>query len=190
MSEKFPSIMKLDAARRQIDFAIKHHFAEDDAFAIHTVISSAFLMLRELAEVRGGVRAHQAFKDIIRPGCEKEFWRVMNRASNFLKHADRDPDGKLEDVRVEINDAAIFVAIAYFMDLAGKISRPMSVFQIWYASLNPKLLTDEYRTELLKRAPQEQIDRLLSMPRALHIKAGQQLLKQFGTLGGIRLPHD
>src|SRR5579862_3315887 len=102
MSENLPSITKLEAARRQIDFAIKHHFADDDAFAIHAVISSAFLMLRELAEVRGGVQAHQAFKDIVRPGCEKEFWGLMNRASNFLKHADRDSDAKLEDVRVEI----------------------------------------------------------------------------------------
>jgi hypothetical protein len=184
---KLPSITKLEAARRQIDFAIEHHFAEADPFVIHTVISAAFGILRPLAERHGNVRAHRAFADIIRPGKEQEFWGYVNRASNFLKHADRDPDASLEDVREEINDSAIFVALAYYADLAGRLSRPMSVFQVWHAVLHPELLIDEHRAELPKRTSQAEIDRLLAMPRALHLKAGRQLLQGINSPGGIHL---
>jgi hypothetical protein len=190
MSESLPAITKLEAARRQIDFSIDHHFSGGDPFAIHTVVAAALGILRALAESRGDVRTHEAFKRIIRPGKEREFWAVMNRASNFLKHADRDPQALLEDVRAEINDGAIFMAASYYADLSGKVSRPMSVFLAWHASFHPELLTDEYRAGLLTRIPQAEIEieRICRMPRALHLKAGLQLLKQFGSEGGIRVP--
>ena len=115
---KLPRIGKLEAARRQIEFAISAHFSNGDPFAIHTVTTAAFGILRALAEKRGSVKAHQAISDRIRPGKEGEFWRYINRASNFLKHADRDPDAMLEDVSAEINDSAIFFAIVYYADLS------------------------------------------------------------------------
>jgi hypothetical protein len=176
-SRKLPAITKLEAARRQIDFAIEHHFAEGDPFVIHTVVSAAFGILRPLAERHGNVRSHRAFANIIRPGKEREFWGVITRASNFLKHADRDPDAKLEDVREEINDSAIFVASAYYADLTGRVSRSMGIFQVWYASLHPEILTEEHRADLLKRMSQAELDALLAMPRALYLKAGRQLLQ-------------
>jgi hypothetical protein len=190
MSESLPAITKLEAARRQIDFAIEHHFSEGDPFAIHTVIAAALGILRELAELRGDVRTHEAFKGIIRPGKEREFWAVVNRASNFLKHADRDPQAMLDDVRAEINDAAIFMAASYYADLSGNVSRPMSVFLAWHASFHPELLTDEYRASLATRTPQPEVERICRMPRALHLKAGLQLLGRFGSERGIRVPSE
>jgi hypothetical protein len=45
---------------------------------------------------------------------------IQSRASNFLKHADRDPDAILEDVNEEINDSSIFLAIAYSSALMAR----------------------------------------------------------------------
>jgi len=127
-TRKLPTITKLEAARRQIDFAIEQHFAESDPFAVHTVIAAALGILEPLAERSGSVRIHQAMKDLIVPGKEREFRHYVNHASSFLKHADRDPDARLEDVNEDINEPTIFVASLYYADLAKAISTPMSVY--------------------------------------------------------------
>jgi hypothetical protein len=70
-------------------------FADDDPVAIHTLVCVGWQVLRDLCEKRDTVR-HKALKALIRPGMEREFWRGMNSAANFFKHADRDPDEILE----------------------------------------------------------------------------------------------
>lgn len=169
---KLPPIGKLEAARRQIEFAIRANFENRDPFAIHTVIEAAFGILRVLAEKHGAVRIHQALVDRIKPGMEREFWWYINRASNFLKHADRDPDEFLEDVNEEINDVAIFFAIAYYADLSEEpISRSMHLFFTWYLCSHPHLMTDEYRTQVLAKVPHEN-------PNGSKIRRGICCLKQ------------
>ena len=177
-ARKLPRIGKLEAARRQIEFAIRAHFENRDPFAIHTVTEAAFGILRALAEKRGSVRVHQAIVDRIKPGKESEFWWYINRASNFLKHADRDPDATLEDVNDEINDSSIFLAIAYYADLsAAPISPIMNLFFTWHFCLHPNLMTEEYRSRVLTRLPQGELDRLAKMPRNMLLEAGLGLIK-------------
>ena len=185
---KLPTITNLEAARRQIDFSIEQHFSQGDPFAIHTVIAAAFGILEPLAERSGNVGIHQARRDLIVPGKEAEFRSYVNHASNFLKHADRDPDARLEDVNEDINEPTIFVASLYYTDLATEISKPVSVDQWWYAALHPNLLTEEGRAQVLQRVPQERIDALLALPRRLHLRAGQELLKRATEKPGLRLP--
>ncbi len=175
---KLPQIGKLEAARRQIEFAISAHFSNGDPFAIHTVASAAFGILRALAEKRGSVKAHQAIADRIRPGMAGEFWGYINRASNFLKHADRDPDALLEDVSAEINDSAIFFAIVYYADLsASSESRTMNIFSAWYLCLHPTLMTDDFRAQVLSRIPQQELERMRESPRNVQLAAGLGLIK-------------
>jgi hypothetical protein len=57
-------------------------------------------------------------------------WWYLNRAGNFLQHADRDPDAILEDVDEGINDPAIFFAIAYYADSSEELEAgPAEVFR-------------------------------------------------------------
>jgi hypothetical protein len=176
---KLPRIGKLEAARRQIGFAISAHFSNGDPFAIHTVISAAFGILHALAEKHGSVRAHQAISDHIRPGKEREYWSYMNRASNFLKHADRDSDAMLEDVSDEVNDSAILFAILYYADLSGSPLPPtMAMFSAWYVCLHPSVMTDEFRSKVLSQIPQAELDRVRNSTRDVQLEAGLGLLKQ------------
>jgi hypothetical protein len=175
---KLPRIGKLEAARRQIEFAIRAHFENRDPFAIHTVTEAAFGILRALAEKHGGVRAHQAIKDCIKPGSERTFWWYINRASNFLKHADRDPDATLEDVNEEINDSAIFIAVAYYGDLSAEpVSPIMNLFFNWHLCLHPNLMTEEFRSRAIARLPQGELDQLRKMPRKVLLEAGLRLIE-------------
>jgi hypothetical protein len=174
---KLPRIGKLEAARRQIEFAIRTHFENRDPFAIHTVTEAAFGILRALAEKQGSVRIHQEIVNRIQPGKQSEFWWYINRASNFLKHADRDPDAILEDVNEEINDSAIFFAITYYADLSPEsISRTMNMFFMWYLCSHPNLMTEEFRTKALAKVPQEALEQLVNTPRHMMLEAGLGLI--------------
>jgi hypothetical protein len=174
---KLPRIGKLEAARRQIEFAIYAHFENRDPFAIHTVIEAALGILRALAEKQGCVRIHQDIANRIKPGMQGEFWRYVNRASNFLKHADRDPDAILEDVNEEINDAAIFFAINYYGDLNPEsTSRTMNLFFIWYICSHPNLMTEEFRAKTLEKIPQEALEQLETAPRHVMLEVGWGLI--------------
>ena len=47
-------ITKIAAAQRQLDFAIRMYFADEDELAIHTVVAAAFTVLRDIhAKTRG-----------------------------------------------------------------------------------------------------------------------------------------
>lgn len=79
------------------------------------------------------------------PGMEKEVHNTLARAQNFFKHADRDPDDKL-DFDESTNDETIIVATLEYGELLRlgapsgrrKITVPMSVFQLWYFAKDPR----------------------------------------------------
>jgi hypothetical protein len=62
---------KIEAARRQLDAAIRLFFTPEDPFAVHSVMSAAERILRDLAEQSGNSSIHETIKLYIRPGMEK-----------------------------------------------------------------------------------------------------------------------
>jgi hypothetical protein len=92
------AISKIDAARRQLECAIRLYFGSSDAIAIHTLAAAARNMLIDLCIHRG------AKSDIFRDGLVERYVKPEHhatvraryrRAENFSEHADRDPDGLL-----------------------------------------------------------------------------------------------
>lgn len=81
-------INKMDAARRQIDSAIRMTFANEDPVAIHSVVAAGHRIIKDICELRGDVESYLRFTDWIEPQFEREFWRHLNASANFLKHAD------------------------------------------------------------------------------------------------------
>ena len=86
-------VNKIDAARRQIDAAIRLLFDNDDPVAIHTLQAAGFRILRDLSVKSDKASVWTSFKAVIRPGMEKEAWAAMSKPANFFKHADRDAEG-------------------------------------------------------------------------------------------------
>lgn len=97
-------VNKTEAARWQIDVAIRLLFSNEDPVAIHTLVAAALRILRDICEKRDDTVTHKIFKAIIRPGMEKKFWRMMSAPANFLKHANRDPNAILDNIDEEAND--------------------------------------------------------------------------------------
>ncbi len=166
-------VSKIDAARRQIDVAIRLLFSQGDAVAIHTLAAAGGRILKDLCEQKA-TPSHIAFSDMIRPGKEAEFNALMNRASNFFKHADRDADEILDGVEEEVNDAVLMIATVAYADLGYTPSPEMTALHYWYVALHPNVLSVSATDEL--RANLEEIRSLSGRSRSQHLQAGKQLL--------------
>src|SRR5882672_9854617 len=84
-------LTKLDAARRQLDEAIRMFFERRDTVAIHTLASAASQVLADIGKNRG-IYGWTRNKGIVKPERWDEFRAVITHFENFFKHADKDPN--------------------------------------------------------------------------------------------------
>ena len=164
---------KPDAARRQLEAAIRMLFSGEDPFAIHTVVGAAYRIVRDLAEKAGNTQFHEIFKQMIRPGKEKQFWAGINKAANFLKHADSDPAGVLE-VEEELNDVLIATACIYYESLGYELTPIMRGFMVWCMVLNPDFFIETAPMKAM--LTDSTFDQYHSKPRTEQLKLGRQII--------------
>ena len=77
----------------RINAAIRMTFEGEDPIAIHSVIAAGHRIIKDICEQRGDIESYLRFTDWIAPGHERDFWNAMNASANFIKHADKDPEG-------------------------------------------------------------------------------------------------
>ena len=158
---------KLDAARRQIETAIRMLFSGEDPVAIHTLASAGLKLLQDLAKQ---TNTDSLFSSIIKPGKEKEVWAIIRRAYNFLKHADSDPHAVIEGVKEEANDVLLFIACNYYRDLTQQPTATMLCFVSWYAAFHPD------HTLLEPLVMTTELRELRGKNRCIHLQVGKELL--------------
>lgn len=169
-------VNKPEAARRQIDAAIRLLFSNDDPVAVQTLAAAGFRILRDLAHGGEKGEMQRIFRNMIKPGMEGEFWTALNRAANFLKHADEDPDGILEDVQEELNDSMLMFACMYYQDLGYQLTATMIALVSWYAVMHPEFILDN--APVKKVIPKELTESLRSASRPEQLKMGRLALEQ------------
>jgi len=152
-----PSITKQAAAQRQIDTAIRMLFLHgEDFIAIHTVAAAARSILKDLAGARGvGYMyetrrcveelyrkqydldpAEDAVQDEVNRKTnaiekDKRTWNYRNKATNFLKHANQDPDDVL--FIAEFNPCWVIMdAINLWNNMNLAITIDMHVYGHWW----------------------------------------------------------
>ena len=135
-------VNKIDAARRQIDAAIRMLFAKDDPVAIHTLAAAGFRILRDLSDKRGKGTVWATIKAVIRPEMAKDFWRGLGGPANFFKHADRDADEILDNVDESINDAMLYWASLLYRDLEHELTPEMKILHIWILVAHPQFISN------------------------------------------------
>jgi|SRR3990172_4070823 len=166
-------VNKYEAARRQIDVAIRMLFSKEDPVAILTLAVAGLRILRDIADKRGDAEFHERLKKIIIPGKEKEFWQTINIPANFLKHADRDPDAILNNVEDNASDWILFMACLYYRDLGHQLTPEMSALTTWHIALYPDIIIsdDKVRNDVLNS-----VQFLHKMPRHDQLEIGRQLM--------------
>ncbi|MYD59630.1 MAG: hypothetical protein F4W91_01170 [Gemmatimonadetes bacterium] len=168
----FSALNKPEAARRQIDAAIRMLFSGEDPVAVHTLAMAGFRVLRDLAE-----HAKSPMDILINsmmPEKEGELWRHINSLSNFLKHANKDPYEIHDPVEEEINDVVLCLAVQYYQDLGYQPTHEMLVMIAWFMVFYPEFLLPNTNSQLLKMVNALAADR--NLPRKEKLAKGLKLL--------------
>ena len=173
-------VAKLDAARRQLDTAIRLYFAQGDPVSIHTLAGAAYQLLDDLIAKHGGP---EGFKDLLlkwaKPGSVDLVRQRLNEAQNFFKHADRDHEGVL-DFRPEATELFLLDACERYFVLTGEAVPSFDVFRAWFmiggAGVNLVLPAEQERVRRLGRQsfpnPQRQSFFNEVLPMASQLRAG------------------
>lgn len=140
-------ISKLDAAKRQLETAIRLYFNEADPVSIHTLVGSAHQILTDLNKKRGG--GPMILSDhLVRKEYKKEFIRCIFEARNYFKHANRDPDGVI-DFNSDANDFFLYDACEKYQELTGE--NIFIVFRAWFIAQHIGMfnLTSDEKNKIL-----------------------------------------
>ncbi len=147
--EKSIIITKLDAAKRQLETAIRLYFRDEDPVSIHTLACAAYNVIRDVNREQGGcLLIKDEFVAVyVKPGHEREVRNKLNEAENFFKHADRD---HLE--RIEFDpDASAFIiwdATRGYFRIAREWSPLFQVFNLWFVATNENIIKAELKEKL------------------------------------------
>jgi len=126
-------VSKLDAARRQLETAVRLYFFDVDPVSTHTLAAAAYGVLRDLNNADGGPPTmHDSLDETIEPDFLPEFRRFLSEAQNFFKHANRDPDAVL-DFNVAHTESILLDACWTYDRLAGEKVPLLTTFEIWGA---------------------------------------------------------
>jgi len=125
-------IDKTDAARRQLECAIRLTAAHEDELAVHSLVMASFGILNDLAAAR-----HLDYDVKFKPFFTKIGWSHLTNTANFLKHADRDPDAILASLHQEENDWRIGFCILLYRSLQGTQTATMAAFHCWMVVRHP-----------------------------------------------------
>ena len=174
-------INKLEGAQKQIDAAIRMLFRNEDPVAIYPLAAASWQVLRDLARAQGESQIEQAFEQIIGPETTNDLWRKIREPANFLKHADRDPEGISEGIEEEANDHVLLMASLYYWRLAYQFTTEMSVLIAW---LSKRRLGPERRPapqsllEHVNPAVVEAVDDSIhTLPRKAQLEHGLEVLQ-------------
>jgi len=145
-------IAKLDAARRQLETAVRLYFSEADPVSIHTLTSAAYQVLSDVNRARGGVpMLKEQIPTWVRPDATVEAKRRLNDAANFFKHADHDHDEVLE-FNEGPTELLLYDAVRKYRELTGETVPVLAVYDVWFW-LGPgaEFIVNAERQKILER---------------------------------------
>lgn len=106
-------IDKLTAAVIHLEAATLLLLRDESHEAAHSLISAARNVLWDLGTKRNNdviEMFNDSIEKIMKPGFENKWKWYQNRAANFFKHADRDPEEKLEEINIrEVNEIELLI---------------------------------------------------------------------------------
>lgn len=173
-----PKISKEEAAKRQLDTATDLFFEGGDALSAYTLAFAAFKVLLNLYPHRGSDGFGEQLDKLI---AESVGWQRFSETANFLKHADRDPEGFLDDFDSERVLPVIGLATLLYRRLTGSLSHKMKAFDFWIETLNADELgiEDPDENEERRRVGSEMQRQLKNLPPDVQMKFAQEMYRYF-----------
>lgn len=138
------TLTKLEAARRQIETAVRLYFHGGDAISIHTLASAGCNVLVNLCTHRGAnspLLLADMILTFVKPEHHKKVRDKIRAPENFFKHADRDPEGSIT-FNPESSEFFLLEAVEAYTTLTGEVPAAFATFRMWWLIHHPDLLKD------------------------------------------------
>lgn len=149
-------VSKLEAARRQLETAIKLYFEYGDEVSIHTLAAAGYSVIRDINEYRGGEPMLKDLHCFLSVDLAREFKKYVNRPENFLKHADKDPNATGE-LNPRWTEALMWEANRKYCEVTGDWPKALMSFIFWFVVRNPEL-----KGELERNCASEGLSKVLA----------------------------
>jgi hypothetical protein len=123
------TIRRLDAAKRQLETAMSLYFGHGDPISIHALACAAYDIIDGVNQHRGGKEMWVKRRYTQSPGRPTR--GDLNEVQNFLKHADRDPEGTLDFFPL-LTEPMLADASRTYVELTGDLSPVLEVMLRWF----------------------------------------------------------
>jgi hypothetical protein len=165
-------VSKLEAARRQLDCAIRLYFDNDDLLAVHALSRAAFRVLFDLQSPGDN------HKELIERTIQYLGWGHFNELTNFLKHADRDSGDEKDEPNEGSTQIGIGFAAMLYRHLTKTLTVEMKAFHIWMKVSNPDHFTDVREPDWEFEEDYLEANKVIKeMPREARMLTGKALLR-------------
>lgn len=145
-------ITKLEAAKLQLETAIKLFFEDGDFVSIHTLARASHEILEALGKKQGkNTFIKEASDKFIVKERREEVMVKLNEAKNYFKHSDRDPD-KILEFNPDFSTYFLWDAARMYHILTSGLSKEMAIYQTWFSIKNPEVLTPDQQNIINKDA--------------------------------------
>ena len=135
------TVNKLQAAHRQLNAAIWLLFAEHDPLAVLALAGNASAVFSDLVALRSPLDSWDNHARQTNELTEQEYFAILRKGQNFLKHADRDADAIMTWPTPD-TEAIILVAVLNGGQLDGN-SPWQQVFRSWYFAKHQRDLGED-----------------------------------------------
>ncbi len=169
-------IDKLEAASRQLNTAISLWFSNGDAVSVHTLACSAYQIVHDINEQRGG-RDLLYNSLVIKEECHQKVNRTLKHSYNFFKHAEKDATDTIE---FNPKGTELFILFTLFgLEILGqKPDEIRGAFVIYWGLLNPNSLTPKGHRDIIESIPKRTTrEDILKSPKQRFFNAYLERLK-------------
>lgn len=165
----------LDAARRNIDTAVRMLFGGEDPLAVHVLVAATFGVIHELVEDGRADARDDVMRLFLIHGGEATFYRAIEDATTLAERAAQDPRALLQEVSEERNDFEIAVSCLYLECLEARSSTEAQAFLWWFATMYPHIMrADRFFKASL---PPQDFQWLRGAPRPKQLQFGDTILR-------------
>ena len=130
------NVSKTDAAKRQLETAIRLWFFSQDPISVHTLAAAAHQVLHDLGAARGTPTILRGLGAI--PDKYKErVYKAVSSYENFFKHGTRDPN-KILNFNPDVTEAFLLDSVIMYMNLTNEDVPMLSIFKAWMFLKHPQ----------------------------------------------------
>jgi hypothetical protein len=143
-------VTKIDAARRQLDVAIRLYFYDEDVVATYTLVWAVYNLLSDLIKKQGLKSDLDRDLNWIIPKERKEIRDLFRSAGNYFKHADDKNYDKPLKFFYKPVEMYLFDSCRMYYTLTNNNPPTIGIYKSWFHLTHKGLLMPDLEEKLEK----------------------------------------